>query len=194
MSFLTSIAQIGQYDSSLYDDSSYYSTSSQLTEGQALAITGGMVVFFLIVAVVAYVVNAFLLSRIFKKAGVESWKAWVPVYNSWILLELGGQHGFWAILMLIPFVNIVAVVFLIIAQYHIGLKLGKSGAFVLLAIFLPLVWLIWLAVDDSKWNGAPAVAGATPQPGQPTAPVAPIAPNVQTPPSNDNQQTPPPTV
>lgn len=39
-----------------------------------------------------------------------------------------------------------------IAQYHIGIKLGKSGAFVVLAIFLPLVWIIWLAVDKSVWN------------------------------------------
>lgn len=41
---------------------------------------------------------------------------------------------------------------MIIGMYNIGLKLGKSSSFVLLAIFLPLVWLIWLAVDKSTWN------------------------------------------
>ena len=60
-------------------------------------------------------------------------------------------------------------------MYKIGLKLGKEGAFVLLAIFLPIVWLIWLAVDKSTWKGAslPGTAPTTPQPGaQPPAPAA----------------------
>jgi hypothetical protein len=51
---------------------------------------------------------------------------------------------------------------LYIAQYRIGLKLGKPGAFVLLAIFLPLVWYVWLACDDSKWSETPGAATATP--------------------------------
>jgi hypothetical protein len=45
-----------------------------------------------------------------------------------------------------------------IAMYHIGKKLGKDGVFVLLAIFLPIVWLIWLAVDKSKWNDKASTA------------------------------------
>lgn len=197
MSFLTAFAQYTQYDSgdyeSLYSDPSVYNTTPQLSQGEALALTGGFFIFFLIVAVIGYVVHAFLLSRIFQKAGVEPWKAWVPIYNSWIMLELGEQKGFWAILMLIPFVNIVAVIFLIIAQYHIGLKFGKSGAFVLLAIFLPIVWLIWLAFDSSKWNGQPglAVAGGAPAPGQPTPPQS--APQQPTPTQPNNDQQPPQT-
>ena len=93
----------------------------------------------------------------------------------WILLELGDQKGFWAVLAIIPFVNIVSAVFMIIAEYNIGLKLGKEGWFVLLAIFLPLVWLIWLAFDKSTWKGvAPkatpaATTSATPPTPPPTA-------------------------
>lgn len=189
MSFLTSLAQYAQYDSgnyeSLYSDPSLYNTTPQMSEGEAAAITGGFMLFFLIAGIIGYVINAFLLSRIFKKAGVEEWKAWVPIYNSWIMLELGGQKGFWAVLMLVPIVNLVALVFFIIAEYEIGLKFGKSGAFVLLAIFLPIVWLAWLAFDSSRWSGVPAVAGAAPQPGSPTTPVsAPEQPS-------SNQQQPP---
>ena len=80
--------------------------------------------------------------------------AWVPFYNHWTLLELGNQKGFWAVLIIVPIVNIASTVFTYIAMYHIGLKLGKDGAFVLWAIFLPLVWYIWLAVDDSTWEKA----------------------------------------
>lgn len=101
--------------------------------------------------VISYAIVAFLLGRIFKKAGLSQWPAWVPIYNNWKLLELGGQSGFWALLSLIPYVGFVTLVFTYIAMYHIGLKLGKAKWFVALAIFLPLIWLIWLAFDDSKW-------------------------------------------
>ncbi len=120
-----------------------------------LALMGIFVLFFFIV-VVCYAVTAWLLGRVFKKAGTPQWIAWVPVYNNWKILELGGQQGFWAVLGLIPLVSIVAAVFTYIAMYHIGKKLGKEDWFVLLAIFLPFVWLVWLAFDDSKWRETPA--------------------------------------
>ncbi|HEU5121970.1 MAG TPA: DUF5684 domain-containing protein, partial [Candidatus Saccharimonadales bacterium] len=166
----------------LYSNDSMYNTTNgtQLSDEAAVGIFFGTLLISLFIALVVYVIGALLLGRIFKKAGVEQWKAWVPIYNTWILLELGDQKGYWAVLMLIPFVNIVAAIFIIIAEYHIGLKLGKEGWFVLLAIFLPLVWLIWLAVDNSTWEGAPKEANGTP----PTSPTPPATPTTgQTPPA-----------
>lgn len=148
------------------DDYTYTSSSSSTLDPAAAA---AAILFTLFFALIAYVLTALFLGRIFKKAGVASWIAWVPFYNSWKMLEIGGQQGFWAILTVLPIVQIVSAIFMYIAMYNIGLKLGKSGAFVVLGIFLPIVWLIWLAVDNSTWNnslGAPSRAvehtGATP--------------------------------
>lgn len=140
--------------SNTYDPNWAYTTTPAPTTDPAAtaAIVGVVFLFMFIFFVVAYAIGAFLLSRIFKKAGVPQWAAWVPVYNSWKLLELGNQQGFWAVLALIPFVNIVSAVFMYIAMYHIGKKLGKEDWFILLAIFLPIVWMIWLGFDDSKWD------------------------------------------
>lgn len=121
--------------------------------GYVIAVILGMSIFVLVAIIVFYVVYALLLSRIFKKARVEEWVAWVPIYNNWKLLELGGQKGFWSILEIVPIINIVSVVFMYIAKYHVGKKLGKEDWFVLLAIFFPLIWFIWLAFDESKWPG-----------------------------------------
>lgn len=136
----------------------YVYTTEPTADGVAAGIVlGGIFLFFVFIFVlIAYVVGAWLLGRIFKKAGEPQWIAWVPIYNSWKLLELGGQQGFWAVLALIPFVNIIAAIFLYIAMYHVGKKLGKEDWFVLFAIFLPVVWLVWLAFDDSKWPKAAA--------------------------------------
>jgi uncharacterized membrane protein len=167
----------GDFDPSMYDSTYNYNTTQPLSNEAAAGITIGIILVSLFIALVAYVLSAFFLSRIFKKAGVEPWKAWVPIYNTWILLELGDQKGFWAVLMIIPLVNIVATVFMIIAEYNIGLKFGKESWFVLLAIFIPIVWLIWLAFDDSTWKGAKKVVdGTTTPPTNTTPPAAPTPP------------------
>lgn len=138
-----------------------YSTSEPSASDVAAtaAVVGIIFLLFLFFVIVAHAVMAWLLGRIFKKAGLPQWAAWVPVYNNWKLLEIGGQQGFWAVLALIPFVNIIAAIFIYIAMYHVGKKLGKDDWFVILAIFVPIAWLIWLAFDDSKWQSKkPAVA------------------------------------
>mgnify|MGYP001163271641 CR=1 FL=1 len=138
-----------------------------MTDGDAAWMAAVSVVIFglfLVISVIAYVINAFLLSRIFKKAGEKEWIAWVPIYNSWKLLELGGQQGFWAVLMVIPFVNIISIIFLYLAMYNVGLKLQKDGWFVVLAIFIPILWLGWLAFDSSKWDEKGKLARKTPAP------------------------------
>lgn len=136
-------------------------TNTVVDSGTAAIIVGSMMVAMLLFAVIAYIIGALLFGRIFKKAGIPAWIAWVPFYNNWKLLEIGGQQGFWAVLAIIPVVNIVSSIFMLIAMYHIGLKLGKSGSFVLWAIFFPIVWLAWLAFDASTWKkslGAPSIA------------------------------------
>jgi len=118
--------------------------------------------FILAFGILTYIIIALSLMKIFKKAGVKQWVAWVPYYNSWKMLEIGGQPGFWAILSIVPIVSIIYAVYTYIAMYHIGKKLGKDDAFILVGLFLPLVWYIWLAVDKSKWHdeasNAPSVA------------------------------------
>ncbi|MFZ1360783.1 MAG: DUF5684 domain-containing protein [Candidatus Saccharimonadales bacterium] len=137
---------------SLFAQSYSYQTTDAANVAVTSALVGMVILFTILAAVISYAIGAFLTGRIFKKAGLEQWRAWVPIYSSWKLLELGGQQGFWAVLALVPIVNIVSAIFMYIAMYHIGLRLQKEGWFVLVAIFLPIVWLAWLAFDDSKWQ------------------------------------------
>ena len=162
-----------QFAQSMYsNDYSNYSNESMSSEdaAAALVIGGTFFIIFMIIAIIIYVIHAFLLSRLFKKAGTPEWIAWVPFYNSWKLLELGNQPGFWAVLAIIPLVNIASAVFMYIAMYRIGLKLQKEGWFVLLAIFIPIAWLIWLGFDSSKWNDNPEQALPTTPSQPPTQP------------------------
>lgn len=162
-----------------------------------------------IVSLIAYVIGAVLLGMIFKKANVPAWKAWVPVYNNWTFLELGGQRGWLALLSLtiiIPIVGLITLLVLaiyqIIAAYKIGKKFGKEDWFVALYILLPIVWLVWLAVDKSAvWQESEAaqvppatfnpIAAPTESNTTPETPAAPLGqePPAQ-PPATDSTQPP----
>jgi len=141
---------------------SYTTSNGTLDDAMAAAFILAILLVSLIAGVILYLVIALSLMQIFKKAGVKQWIAWIPYYNSWKMLEIGGQPGFWAILGVVPVISIVTLVYTYIAMYHIGKKLGKDDSFMILAIFLPLVWYIWLAVDKSKWHdkasSAPSLA------------------------------------
>lgn len=113
-----------------------------------------------VVAVVAYLVAGYFIGRVLRKTGDPLWYGFVPVLNTWRLYELGGYGGWWRILGFVPLVNIAASVILYIAQARIGSGFGKDGAFVLLAIFLPIVWFIWIGCDSSRWDPARAVPAA----------------------------------
>ena len=157
MGILTTLAHAGHS----HDGMPHYYTSAPTDEAAVAAMVLTVFTFTFLFVIAMYVISALCLMRIFKKADIEQpWAAWVPIYNNWKMLEVGGQQGFWAVLAIIPVVNIVSAVFMYIAMYHIGLKLEKEGVFVLFAIFLPAVWLIWLAVDKSTWHetsGAPSL-------------------------------------
>jgi hypothetical protein len=176
-----------------------YSSSTDLDPGMFFVIFGIIAA----VTVIMYVIFSYFLGKVFKKAGEDAWKAWVPVYNNWVFLELGGQKGWLSLLTLaaiIPFVgwigSLVAYVFMAIAAYRIGMNLQKEGVFVLLYILLTPVWIIWLAVDKSVWQApgvAPSNSGAAPayQPPAPQQPQAPVAPTPQD--TSPNQNNTPPT-
>ena len=110
-------------------------------------------VLIVLVSVILYVYYGLTTSRIFAKAGVKAWQGWVPFLNSWRLLQLGGKHGAWLLINLVPIVGqLIYQIMYWIAQYRIGNALQKSGVFVLLAIIIQPLWFGILAWDRSTWS------------------------------------------
>ena len=112
-----------------------------------------ILVFLLVVAIIGYVISSLLYMLIFKKAGIDAKKAWIPFYNRWIFFELGGQEGWKSLLTFIPYVGlIVALVFEVLAVIEISKKLDKSPAWSILFIFAAPIWFLILGLDSSRWN------------------------------------------
>ena len=103
-------------------------------------------------AVIVYVLNGFAFMKLFRKVGIEPWAAWVPFFNIWRILELGGQYGWLSLLTLISPGAIVTLVFECIAVHRIGLAFRKTGSWVVLFVFLPFVWAWLLAAKDEVYD------------------------------------------
>jgi hypothetical protein len=93
--------------------------------------------------------------RLSRLAGREdiSWMAWVPICNLIQQLLLIKKSGWWVLMYLVPIANIV---FTIIWQVKLLNAYGKSGAFVLFAIFLSpvyeILWIVWGFSSDTRYE------------------------------------------
>lgn len=117
----------------------------------------GLILFSLFASVIGYVVVALLLAKVFAQAGAAPWRAWVPFLNAMTFLNLGGYAGWWVFVGFIPFVgSVILLVIAILATVNVNQGFGKSGWFVVLAIFLPVVWLAIIAFGGASWRGLPA--------------------------------------
>ncbi len=97
-----------------------------------------------------YVFSGLALSKIGKEMGYENpWFAWVPVLNSIMMLQLGGQNPWLLLLALIPGIGaIVVAIISIIALANITEKRGYEKLLVLLVLvpfgmFILLYLLAW---------------------------------------------------
>lgn len=86
---------------------------------------------------------------IYSKAGKPGWAAIIPIYNYIVLLEVVGKPLWWIILLLIPFVNIVAA---IIVLNELSKCFGKGVGFTIGLIFLPIIFFPILAFGSAKYT------------------------------------------
>lgn len=108
----------------------------EIMSSGATTFLGGMVVFFVILAIISVAVSVFMIVcqyKIFSKNGKPGWYAIIPFLNTWTLFEIAGNKGW---LSLIPFANIV---FLYISNYKLAIKMGKSTGIAILVTLMPLI-------------------------------------------------------
>jgi hypothetical protein len=138
-----------RYDS--YTSNEQAVASLLLVWGIALAVVGAIIV-------VNYLLVAIPLAAVFRKTGIESWKAWVPFYSTYTWLRLGGQNGHWVWASFVPPGGIVTSVFLYLGMHRTGIAFGRSSVFVVLGILLPWVWLCVLAFGRGEYRPERLVA------------------------------------
>ncbi|MCA9327333.1 hypothetical protein KDA14_02275 [Candidatus Saccharibacteria bacterium] len=109
--------------------------------------SGGMVLFYVLFAVVAIVA----MWKIFEKAGEAGWKSIIPLYNTYTLFRIAGWSGWAFLLMFIPLVNIVVAVMVTVA---LGKSFGKGTAWsVFLLLIFSVVGMLILGFGEDQYVG-----------------------------------------
>ena len=88
--------------------------------------------------------------KIFEKAGQAGWQAIIPIYNFYILLKIVGKPGWWLILLLVPFVNLI---FIIWTYNMLSKSFGKDEAFTVGLILLGFIFFPVLGFGSAKYLG-----------------------------------------
>lgn len=92
------------------------------------------------------------LPKFFEKAGIEPWKGYIPVYNWFAWTRMIEAPWWWALLLLIPGVNLI-----MLAVFNVELANSfnkRTTGEHLFAIFLPMIYLPKLAYSkDLTYTG-----------------------------------------
>jgi hypothetical protein len=98
-----------------------------------------------LISLAAYIFGSFCTQKVFQRLNQPNdWLAWIPIANVYASLKAGDQSPWWTVAMFVPFVNIAAIVFLIIAWVNIVKKLGKTP-WLLFLMLVPIAnfWLMY---------------------------------------------------
>jgi hypothetical protein len=98
--------------------------------------------------------------KVFTKAGQPGWASLIPIYNLIVLVRIAGKPVWWVLLMLIPFVNIIALLFVYLA---LARAFGKSDAYGVGLLLLPFVFFPLLAFGDARYIGPQSSGQPRPQ-------------------------------
>src|SRR5947199_10877259 len=90
--------------------------------------------------------------RVFSKASQPGWAAIIPIFNVYIMCKVAGRPGWWLLLMLIPFVNLIIG---IILSVDIAKRFGKGIGFAIGMILLPFIFWPILGFGSAQYQGTP---------------------------------------
>ena len=98
----------------------------------------------------------FGLYKLFERAGMTSWKALVPIYNTWEMVRVMQMKKFWFWLQLIPIAGqFVTMALMIDFVKHFGKYSLWEHA---LTVFLPFIYLPYLGfAKDTRFVGVETV-------------------------------------
>ncbi len=115
-----------------------------------------ILIVYLVIGLPLYIFYSFCLSKVFTKAGVTSWWAWIPLLNTWGLVKVSGRDPVWFILMFVPCINYVAIFLVMI---DVAKAFGKDSGFGVGLALLSFIFIPILAFGNAQYVG-PAGAGA----------------------------------
>ncbi len=113
-----------------------------------------LISFYIIFSLVITIISFFIMSRIFKKANKPEWKAYVPCYNMWVLLQiLYGDDRVLKLFIILFLTPEFGWFWVPLLCYRLGQVFGKDQLFCILNIFIGFITGPMLAFGNDKYIG-----------------------------------------
>lgn len=126
------------------------------TDAEAGGSAGGLILWLIL-----WIATIVSFWKVFEKAHQPGWAAVIPIYNLFVLLKIAGRPGWWLVLYLIPFVNVVVH---LVVSLDVAKAFGKSPVFGVFGLWLfSLIGFLILGFGSATYRG-------TAQPTQPLQP------------------------
>ncbi len=133
---------------------STYPTATYSSSAASAGIFAGFFGFFMFLVIIAWVVLTIVAEwKIFKKAGKEGWKALIPVYNAYTLLQILNMEPMLCFLTLLPGANFMLGIVMCV---KLAKSFGKGTGFAIGLILLEPIFEMILAFGDAKYKQLPS--------------------------------------
>ena len=101
--------------------------------------------------------------KIYTKAGRKGIISIVPIYNMWVLFEIAGMKGWYALLIWVPILGFILSIMLYV---KLAKAFGKDTGFAVGMIFLPVIFIPILGYGKSEYVGPDGISpiNTTPTP------------------------------
>ncbi|MBL0316200.1 MAG: hypothetical protein IPP69_10625 [Flavobacteriales bacterium] len=111
-----------------------------------IAVFTSMLIRVLVMLIAIYFVGRW---KLYQKAGEEGWASIIPIYNTYKLITISGNPGWYLLMLLIPIVNIV---FVIMIMNGLSAQFGKGSGYTWGLIFLGIIFLPKLGFDEQSYS------------------------------------------
>jgi hypothetical protein len=113
--------------------------------------SAGMIIGELIFYAIVYVVEALALMKMFEKAGVTGWYAFVPILNSYWVTKIATGNGWLFLLALIPCVG--SLIYCILLAVKLSPAFGCGVGTTIGLIFIPGIMYLVLGFGSAQYVG-----------------------------------------
>lgn len=112
--------------------------------------SSGVATAYLVIAIIICILTIIATWKIFDKAGEKGWKSIIPIYNTYIFFKITWGNGWFFLLMLIPFVNIVIY---IITLWKLAKVFDKGVGFFIGLLLLETIFTLILGFGSAEYVG-----------------------------------------
>ncbi|SFG60764.1 DUF5684 domain-containing protein [Pedobacter insulae] len=116
-------------------------------------ILAGIGATFIIIYLAIIVIAIAGMWKAFEKAGKPGWAALIPIYNTYIMIEIVGKPTIWLLFCLIPCVNIVFAIWLL---NLVSKSFGKDEGFTVGLVLLGFIFWPILGFGSARYIGPSA--------------------------------------